>query len=120
MKDHEMNQFREILDIEVKVKDSIILKQQNENRRLEEFQHTLDHVLNDEGLFEEVRDRIVKIQKRKILSNNSLSAGHKKPVQTRIIIDAVYADQEKILQRYLNRPEASNEIEKFKIKIGEL
>ncbi len=37
MKDHEMNQFREILDIEVKVKDSIILKQQNENRRLEEF-----------------------------------------------------------------------------------
>jgi hypothetical protein len=37
MKDHEMNQFREILDIEVKVKDSIILKQQNENRRLEDF-----------------------------------------------------------------------------------
>jgi hypothetical protein len=32
----------------------------------------------------------------------------------------VFAEQDKILQRFLNRPEASNEIEKFKIKIDEL
>ena len=79
-KDREMQKFREILAIESQVQESIIEKQFAENRRLEAFQATLDHVLNDEYLTEELRERIVKIQKRKILSNNSLSAQYKKPV----------------------------------------
>ncbi len=62
------------------MQESIIKKQFAENRRLEAFQGTLDHVLNDEYLTEELRERIVKIQKRKILSNNSISAQHAKPV----------------------------------------
>jgi len=32
----------------------------------------------------------------------------------------VYAEREKILAKFLSRPEASGEIEKFKIKIEEL
>jgi hypothetical protein len=75
-----MQKFREVLSIESQVQDSIIKKQFQENRRLEAFQDTLDHVLNDEYLTEELRERIVKIQKRKILSNNSISAQQKKPV----------------------------------------